>query len=83
MAKRKEREEKREALWEVSFDHSLRKKKCEEETEKERKWKRKLEDSLLVETPPQERLPPRGAKGFTLIAASGVSGGEKKGTCNL
>lgn len=33
------------------------------------------EDSILAETPPQERLPPRGAKGIALIAAFGVRGG--------
>lgn len=53
-------------------------KKCKDEKEKERKWKRKLWDSLLAET-----FLPRVAKGFTLIAASGVRGGEKKGSCNL
>lgn len=33
------------------------------------------EDSILAETPPQERLPPRGAKGIALIAAFAVRGG--------
>lgn len=45
---KKERKEKREALWEVGFDHSLgEKKKCGDEKEKGRKWKRKLAARIL------------------------------------
>lgn len=77
---KKERKEKREALWEVGFDHSLGEKKMRGRKRKGEKMEAETggEDSILAETPPQERLPPRGAKGIALIAAFGVRGGGEK-----